>query len=190
MAVSCASPTRCPSRAAWGTGFSDFFEQFFGGRTGQPHGASLFDSEEFANGRGAPRGSSAGPRHSRRHLSSRLMKCSTERCAPSRCDARIPKAGREETDTYQVRIPRRVENGQSIRLSGKGGEGSNGGSAGDITLRVRYAQHPDFQVRGFDLIGQLKLAPWEAVLGAGGPSSRRRAVSSLVSSTDSCFITV
>ena len=41
-----------------------------------------------------------------------------------------------------------------------------GGKAGDIFLQVRYAQHPDWQVRGADLIGQLDLAPWEAVLGA------------------------
>jgi curved DNA-binding protein len=54
-------------------------------------------------------------------------------------------------------------------VSGKGGEGSNGGGAGDIYLRVRYAQHPDWQVRGTDLIGSLELAPWEAVLGATVP---------------------
>ena len=56
-----------------------------------------------------------------------------------------------------------------MRVSGKGGEGTNGGSAGDIYLRVRYAQHPDWQVRGADLMGHLELAPWEAVLGATVP---------------------
>jgi curved DNA-binding protein len=76
------------------------------------------------------------------------------------------RTGQEEMETYQVRIPKGVHAGQSIRLPGKGGEGSNGGSAGDIYLRVRYAEHPDWQVRGFDLIGHLELAPWEAVLGA------------------------
>lgn len=45
----------------------------------------------------------------------------------------------------------------------------NGGSAGDIYLRVRYAQHPDWQARGADLVGYLELAPWEAVLGATVP---------------------
>jgi curved DNA-binding protein len=42
----------------------------------------------------------------------------------------------------------------------------HGGSAGDIYLLVRYAQHPDWRARGADLVGQLELSPWEAVLGA------------------------
>jgi len=79
------------------------------------------------------------------------------------------RTSREETETYQVRIPKGVQAGQSIRVTGKGGEGSNGGSAGDIYLRVRFAQHPDWQVRGSDLMGHLELAPWEAVLGATVP---------------------
>jgi len=148
-----------------GTGFSDFFEQFFGGRTGQPHGASLFDSEEFSNGRGAPREARRG-RDIQGDILITLDEVLNGAMRAISVRRTNTQTGREETDTYQVRIPRGVQTGQSIRLSGKGGEGSNGGSAGDITLRVRYAQHPDFQVRGFDLIGQLELAPWEAVLGA------------------------
>jgi curved DNA-binding protein len=77
--------------------------------------------------------------------------------------------GQEETKTYNVRIPAGVKAGQSIRVSGKGGEGLGGGGAGDIYLRARYAQHPDWQVRGADLVGHLELAPWEAVLGATVP---------------------
>lgn len=34
-----------------------------------------------------------------------------------------------------------------------------------MRLRVRLAAHPDFRVRGADLIHDLNLAPWEAVLG-------------------------
>ena len=79
------------------------------------------------------------------------------------------RSGQEETETYQVRIPKGVQAGQTIRVSGKGGQGLNGGSAGDIYLRVRFAEHPDWQVRGADLIGSLELAPWEAVLGATVP---------------------
>jgi curved DNA-binding protein len=75
------------------------------------------------------------------------------------------RTGQEETETYQVRIPAGVKAGQSIRVPGKGGNGLGGGSAGDIFLNVRYAQHPDWQARGTDLVGHLELALWEAVLG-------------------------
>ena len=75
------------------------------------------------------------------------------------------RTGQEETFTYQVRIPAGVQAGQFIRVAGKGGEGRAGGRAGDIYLRVRYAQHPDWRARGADLVGELDLAAWEAVLG-------------------------
>jgi curved DNA-binding protein len=58
-----------------------------------------------------------------------------------------------------------VAEGQRLRLSGKGEAGTGGGSAGDLFLRVRLAKHPDFQVEGHNLIHELELAPWEAVLG-------------------------
>jgi curved DNA-binding protein len=51
-------------------------------------------------------------------------------------------------------------------VPGKGGEGLGGGGAGDIYLRVRYAQHPDWSARGADLLGHIEISPWEAVLGA------------------------
>jgi curved DNA-binding protein len=57
-----------------------------------------------------------------------------------------------------------VHEGQTIRVAGKGGDGQ-GGVAGDLLLRVRLAAHPDFQVRGSDLVTDLDLAPWEVVLG-------------------------
>jgi len=33
-------------------------------------------------------------------------------------------------------------------------------------LRIKFAKHPDFRVRGADLYYDLELSPWEAVLGA------------------------
>jgi curved DNA-binding protein len=51
-------------------------------------------------------------------------------------------------------------------LRGKGDAGFAGGSAGDLYLRVRYAQHPEFEASGADLSASLELAPWEAILGA------------------------
>jgi curved DNA-binding protein len=155
-----------------GTGFSDFFEQFFGGRASRARGSSSFD----------PFGSADRFDESAEETATRLrgqdiqgdilitldeaLKGAIRAISVRRTNART---GQEETETYQVRIPAGVQAGQSVRVPGKGGEGVGGGSAGDIYLRVRYAQHPDLQARGADLVGHLDLAPWEAVLGATVP---------------------
>jgi curved DNA-binding protein len=152
-----------------GTGFSDFFEQFFGGRAGgSSRRASPFDSYESANGHPEPEAALRGQDiHGDILITlAEVLSGAMRAISVRRTNART---GREETGTYQVRIPAGVQTGQTIRVSGKGGEGLNGGRAGDIYLRVRYAQHPDWQVSGADLIGHLELAPWEAVLGATVP---------------------
>jgi curved DNA-binding protein len=66
----------------------------------------------------------------------------------------------------RVKIPPGVREAQLIRLAGKGQEGIGGGESGNLYLRVKFAQHPDFRVRDADLYYDLDLAPWEAVLGA------------------------
>jgi curved DNA-binding protein len=151
-----------------GTGFSDFFEQFFGGRAGQPRGASPFGAQGFANRREEPEAALRGRDIQGDILITldEVLNGAMRAISVRRANART---GQEETETYQVRIPKGVQAGQTIRVSGKGGEGANGGQAGDIYLRVRYAQNPDWEVSGSDLIGHLELAPWEAVLGATVP---------------------
>jgi len=151
-----------------GTGFSDFFEQFFGGRAAGSRGPSPFGSYDYENGQAEPEAALRGQDIQGDILITldEVLKGAMRAISVRRTNART---GREETGIHQVRIPAGVQAGQTIRVSGKGGEGLNGGSAGDIYLRVRYAQHPDWQARGADLVGHLELAPWEAVLGATVP---------------------
>jgi len=146
-----------------GTGFSDFFEQFFGGRAGRSRGASPFD-HNGGDGSEEPQQALRGQDISGDILITldEVLKGAMRAISVRRTNART---GQEETETYQVRVPAGVRAGQSIRVPGKGGNGLGGGSAGDIFLRVRYAQNPDWQARGTDLVGHLDLAPWEAVLG-------------------------
>src|SRR6266704_2570320 len=75
------------------------------------------------------------------------------------------RAGSNKVEGYQVKIPRGVHEGQRIRLAGQGEAGARGGKSGDLFLRVRLAKHPDFLVEGSDLIHEVKIAPWQAVLG-------------------------
>ncbi|MGH7935966.1 MAG: J domain-containing protein, partial [Chthoniobacterales bacterium] len=78
----------------------------------------------------------------------------------------LRRAGSEKTETYQVKIPRGVHEGQRIRLAGQGEASADGGKSGDLFLRVRLARHPDFSVEGNDLVYEATLLPWQAVLGA------------------------
>ena len=150
-----------------GTGFSDFFEQFFAKRAARSRGDSPFDAQEFAGSYGEPEAARGQDIQGDILITlDEVLKGAMRAISVRHTN---PVTGKEETETYQVRIPKGVQAGQTIRVSGKGGEGSHGGSAGDVYLRVRYAQHPDWQVRGADLIGHLDLAPWEAVLGATVP---------------------
>lgn len=136
-----------------GTGFSDFFEQFFGGsgvRFSQGYGdgfahqptkgadltADLLVTLEEANNGGE------------RQISFR----------------RQSRSGSDSgTETLKVRIPPGVREGQKIRLAGKGEPGPAG--AGDLLLSIRLERHPDFEVDGADLTYELEIAPWEAAVG-------------------------
>jgi curved DNA-binding protein len=76
------------------------------------------------------------------------------------------RTGRAQTHSFQVRIPPGAMDGRRIRVPGQGEPGVMGGAAGDLYLRVRHAAHPDFTTREADVLHELPVAPWEAVLGA------------------------
>jgi molecular chaperone DnaJ len=81
----------------------------------------------------------------------------------------------------KVRIPAGVDNGQRIRLRGRGGPGRNGGPPGDLYVTVRVTPHPLFTRRGNDLTLTVPITFPEAALGAdiavptldGGPVKLR-----------------
>src|SRR3954471_18117865 len=81
----------------------------------------------------------------------------------------ITITGPDGPRTLEVTIPAGVTDGQRIRLSGQGGQGSAGADAGDLYLVVRLQPHPRFRVEGRDIYVDLRLAPWEAALGATVP---------------------
>ena len=75
----------------------------------------------------------------------------------------LRRGNSNKVETYQVKIPKGVHEGQRIRLAGQGEAGAGGGKSGDLFLRVRLARHPDFTVEGSDLIHEVKIDPWQAV---------------------------
>jgi molecular chaperone DnaJ len=66
----------------------------------------------------------------------------------------------------KVRIPAGVDDGQRIRLKGRGGPGRNGGPAGDLFVIVRVGSHPLFARKGKDLTITVPVTFPEAALGA------------------------
>jgi curved DNA-binding protein len=141
-----------------GTGFSDFFEAFFGARqSGGSNHFSHFPEEEVGHDSALDiEGDLVITYEEALHGGSRTISL-------RRTDALTGHAG---TDTFHVKIPAGIREGQRIRLTGQGESGQAYGEKGDLYLRVRYAKHPDFRLEGPDLYYDLPIAPWEAVLGA------------------------
>jgi molecular chaperone DnaJ len=81
----------------------------------------------------------------------------------------------------KVRIPAGVDDGQRIRLKGRGGAGRNGGPPGDLYVVTHVASHTLFKRKGRDLLLNAPLTFPEAALGAeikvptldGGPVTLR-----------------
>lgn len=72
----------------------------------------------------------------------------------------------KSTRTMQVRIPAGVNDGQRIRLKGKGGAGENGGPNGDLFVIVHVRPHKVFGRSGTNLTVTVPLTFAEAALGA------------------------
>ncbi|MCF6287887.1 MAG: DnaJ domain-containing protein [Proteobacteria bacterium] len=65
-----------------------------------------------------------------------------------------------------IKIPKGIEPGKSIRLKGKGEAGRNGGDNGDLLLKIELSEDKKFALKGKDVYTDLLLTPWEAALGA------------------------
>mgnify|MGYP000062548349 FL=1 len=120
-------------------GFSDFFEQMFGHRTRGGGGANAgFRGQDF--------------------------------------NAELSLSLRDAAQTHKqiltvngknvrITIPAGVANGQVIKLKGYGGEGINGGPAGDLYITFVIPEDPVFKRLGDDLYIDVSLNLYTAVLG-------------------------
>jgi curved DNA-binding protein len=173
-------------------GFSDFFRTFFAGgmagaaagggpgpRTGGATGTrtrvrtgslddllSGFGAEYDLDGLGGrATGMSDGPAAARRATRRRDAEAEVEISLEEAfhgTERRVEIEGRR----LEVRIPRGVDTGRRIRLSGKAGSGPE---AGDLYLRVKVKPHPVFTRSSSDLRRELPITLGEALLGAEVP---------------------
>lgn len=145
------------------TGFSDFFESFFGGRAGAGGGA-----DPFGGYGGARRGRSTRPAEGE-DIEADLLVRIEEIMHGSTREVRLARPSADgrpgKETTIRVKIPKGIGEGQKIRCAGLGYPGMNGGPDGDLYMRVRLERHPLYKPDGRDLDSDIILAPWEFVLG-------------------------
>jgi curved DNA-binding protein len=65
----------------------------------------------------------------------------------------------------RLTIPAGVENGQVIKIKGKGGQGINGGPAGDLYIKFIINNHTEFKREGNNLYKQIDLDLYTSILG-------------------------
>ena len=67
--------------------------------------------------------------------------------------------------TIEVTIPAGIDNGQCVRIQGKGEPGTNGGARGDLLVAVMIAAEPGFERDGYNIFSNVTISYPTAVLG-------------------------
>ena len=119
-------------------GFSDFFESMFGHRGGGGRGNAGFRGQDF---------------NAELHLSLRDA---------ARTHKQVLTVNGKQV---RITIPAGVADGQVIKLKGYGGEGINGGPAGDLYITFKIAEDSVFKRLGDDLYVDVEMDLYTAVLG-------------------------
>lgn len=131
-------------------GFSDFFELLFGQMGRGRSGANPFGAGGRTQGRGA-RGQD--------------IEQEVELTLEEAFNGTTRLLQRGDNTTGEVRIPKGVQTGSRVRVSGMGGAGASSGSAGDLFLKITVRPHAVFERRGDDLYATAPVELYTALLG-------------------------
>jgi len=94
-------------------------------------------------------------------------KCSgTGQIIPKKCTSCKGEGRIRKTEEIEVPIPAGVDNGQRLRISGKGNAGSNGAPAGNLFVLLVVGDHEDFRREGEHIKLQHPISFSQACLGA------------------------
>ena len=123
-----------------GGDFSDFFESMFGGRTSGGGGrrSAQYKGQDF---------------NAELHLELKDVYTSHKRT--------LTINGKN----IRITIPAGVENGQQIKISGMGAEGSGGGPKGDLYITFTIENHTKFKLDKHNLYATVDLDLYTALLG-------------------------
>jgi molecular chaperone DnaJ len=128
-------------------------------------GGSIFDEDVFGSifGGGAGRAARGGD------LETEIALSFEEALDGTLANIRLTDPQTGEQRSIKVRIPAGVNDGQRIRVPGKGNPGPGGGRPGDLFVKVMVAPHAVFGRKGRDVTLTLPITFAEAALGAEVP---------------------
>ena len=69
------------------------------------------------------------------------------------------------TKKITVTIPKGVDNGTRLRVAGEGEGGLRNGTPGDLYVEIRVRQHSEYDRQGRDILGKIKIAYTQMLLG-------------------------
>lgn len=69
------------------------------------------------------------------------------------------------TDTIEIKIPKGIESGTTLRMSGKGSYNKDSKSTGDLFVKVYIQRNKEFEVDGSDLYKTMEINFIQAILG-------------------------
>ena len=130
--------TRFSETSFEGRDFSDFFESLFGGAAGAGKRQVKFRGEDY---------------NAELHLD--LMDAYHTQKQTLTINGK----------NIRITIPSGIENGQTIKIAGLGGQGINGGPNGDLYITFSIANRSKFKRLGNDLYTTVELNLYTAVLG-------------------------
>lgn len=149
------------------SGFSDFFEAFFGEQS-HINLDDLFGGGQFG---------STGQFHSNSHFT---RENSNRGYAAADVEAELilnPKEAYEGVEkkfkirigqhdrTLSVKIPPGIMTGEKIKLKGQGQTIRSDGVSGDLYLHIKIMDTNDIKLDGLDIVMVVPITPWEAALG-------------------------
>jgi molecular chaperone DnaJ len=97
------------------------------------------------------------------------MTCSdcegTGKMFDSKCSECSGEGRVRKSKKITIKVPTGVQTGETLRVRGEGEAGRRGGEAGDLFVHIQVRGSRKFERHGMDIVSELKLSPWEAILG-------------------------
>jgi len=168
------SGARTRGRAESFSGFSDFFEELFGGAGRRGFGVSDAYATEPETGRDIEAelplsledAFAGGDKKISISVPALCPACGgSGRTGRSFCRTCGGVGETQRQKSITVHLPKYVGDGVKLRLRGQGSPGAGAREAGDLFLRVKLMAHPRFKVSGSDVEMAITLTPSTAALG-------------------------